>query len=118
MRSPHFRAVGGVDQIGLNPELVAVLGDSSDQHRAYLQVLTDFLQIVFFAFEPEDRAARHDLHVGQLRERADQTFGQAIAQVFIAGVRGRVHKGQHGDGIHFAGRGFSAHVIGGRCANN
>src|ERR1700722_7750973 len=73
----------------------AVLGDASYQQRAHLKGLADFLRIIFLTFEFKDRAARHYFEIRKLRERADQAFGETIAEIFVVGVRGGVHEGQH-----------------------
>jgi hypothetical protein len=88
------------------------LRDTPDQNSFDLEVFSDFLWVVFFPLEAEGGAARHDFDVRQARETADQAFGNAIAQVFIAGVGCGVDKWQNSDGYDLAcsGSGFSAEV--------
>ena len=97
MRAPHFRAVRGVDEIGLHGDRVAMLGDAAHQDRADVELFADFLRIVFAIFETEDGAAGHHFYVWQLRERANQAFGEAVAEIFVVGVGGGVDERQHGD---------------------
>ena len=96
--SPELAAVGGVDKVGFDGDVVAMLQDAADENRADAERLADLAGIVFFPFELEDRAARHDFQLWQLRERADQAFGEAIAEIVVARVGGGIDEGQDGDG--------------------
>jgi len=81
-----------------------MLRDAAQQHRGDVEVLADFLRIIFAIFEAEDGAARHHFDVRQLRKRADQAFGEAVAEIFVVWVGGGVDEGQHRDGGDFLRR--------------
>ena len=90
MGTPNLGAIGRIDQVRLHTHLVATLGDAPNQHGAHLQPLANLARIFLAALEAKHGAARHDFHVGQLRERADQAFGQTVAQILIAAIGGCV----------------------------
>ena len=79
--------------------------------RADVEILADFLRIVFAIFEAEDGAAGHDFHVGKLRERADEAFGETVGEIFVVGVGGGVDERQHGDGSDFLRRGAAVQEV-------
>ena len=74
-----------------------MLRDAAHEHGADLELLPDLAGILLVALEAEHGAARHDLQVGHFRERADQAFGEAVAQVLVAGIGRGVYEGQDGD---------------------
>ena len=48
--------------------------------------------------EREGRHSRRDAEAGDLRQRADQLFGDPVADVLGVGIRAEAHERQHGDG--------------------
>ena len=100
MRAPKLCPVRRIDQIGLHADLVAVLRNASHQHRSDLKLFPDFLRVILIALEAEDAASRHHFEIGQLRQRADQALGQAVAQIFIVRIRRRIHERQHRERVN------------------
>ena len=111
MRSPEFASVRSVHQVGLHRYFIAVLRNAAHQDRADLQLLADLLRIVVLSLEAEDRASRHHFKIWHLRQSADQALGQAIAKVFIVGIGGRVHEGQHRKRVNLPKPKPAAHPI-------
>src|ERR1035441_9639525 len=93
--APKLASVGGIHQICLNRDMVAVLHDAAHQNCAHPERVANFLRIVLLPLVAEHGAARHHLKVGQLRKTADQAFGQAVAEILIVGVSGGIDEGEH-----------------------
>src|ERR1019366_7604010 len=89
-RSPDLGAIGSINQISFYRYAVTLLHDAAHEDTADLKSPSDFSRIILVAFETEDGAPCHDLEIWQLRKCADQTLGQAVAEVFIAGIGGGV----------------------------
>ena len=77
-----------------------MLRNASRQHRSDLELLPNFLRVVLVRLEAEDAASRHHFEIGQLRQRADQALGQAVAEVLIVRIGRRVNEGQHRDRVN------------------
>ena len=109
--TPEFGAVGGAYKVGLNGDVIAMLHDAAREQRTNLKRLTDFLRIVLLALVAEDGAARHYFQIGQLGKRADQAFGETVAEVFVVRVGGRIDEGQNRDGVNLVSLGVSAQEV-------
>src|SRR5437899_2664053 len=67
------------------------------EHGRHLQRLTDLPHVLVLPLECERRRPGHDLELGQLRERVDELFADAVAQVFLLWGATHVHERQHGN---------------------
>ena len=74
VRAPQLRAIGCIDQVGIDTHFVAMLRDASHENGANLERLANLARVILFSFEAEDCAAGHDLDVWQLRQRSDQAL--------------------------------------------
>lgn len=73
--------------------------------------MANLLRVLLISLVAEHPAPRHDLKVSQLRETADQAISQAVAEVFIPCIGGRIDKGQHRDGVDVTGLVLSAQKV-------
>jgi len=93
--APQVVIVAGVDELGADDELIAVLHDASRDHAFYLQVVRHHLRIDVATLVVEDRRTRHHRQIGNLREAIDEALGETVAEVFAVGIIAGIDEGQH-----------------------
>ena len=96
---PEMKAIGHVDKLRGNSQLVAGLAHTAFQHRAHVQLLADLPENAFVVLPLEGKggtASRHaqSFHFGQ---HVEQFFGHSVAEIFVRFVCAHVHERQHGD---------------------
>jgi hypothetical protein len=97
--SPELRFGRGVDELGLNRQVVALLADAPGQNRACVQRHANRRRIGLHSLIPEHEAARHDAKPAQLRDAVDDALGNAVGQEFDGGVGTLVHERQDPEGL-------------------
>jgi hypothetical protein len=96
-RTLPLTAGGGVDQLGVDPHLLARPPHAALQHVAHAQVLGDLPHLHRLALVGEDRVAGDHEEARDLRQVRDQVLGHAVGEVLLVRVVGHVGEGQDGD---------------------
>ncbi len=91
--------VVGINQFSADKKIIAVLNDSTNQHCLDAEVVRHLLRIGnarlrIVNFVAKDRIARDHFYIRQLGKIVDETFGDAISDVFKLGIAINVDKGQ------------------------
>src|SRR6059058_3189605 len=94
---PEVVSVPGVGQLRRHAQAVCGPAHAPAEHGRHLQRLTDLPHVLVLPLECERRRPGHDLELGQLRERVDELFADAVAQVFLLWGTTHVHERQHGN---------------------
>ena len=81
MLSPDFVVVADVGEFGAHIDGVAVGSDAAADQRGHAEIAADLLRVHILALVAEDGIARLHFEVGNVREVADQRFGDAVAEV-------------------------------------
>ena len=92
--TPNLRAVGNINQVSLDTQVVTKLHYFPGQYGINAQFASDFLRINIFTLVAKHRGARQDTQLGQLREAVVDAFGDAVANIFRIGISGRVDERQ------------------------
>ena len=92
---PQLGILFRVHQFGLDNQRIAALQHASGEHRSHSQLFAQLPGIQILVLVVENRAARHDAKIGKLRKIVDQSFGDAVAEIFRAGIAGSVDQGHH-----------------------
>ena len=84
---PQAVAVGRADELGRDAQPVARLADAAFEHRPDTELPPDVADVALLALEGERRRARRDAERLDLRQRVDDVFGDAVAELsFSASV--------------------------------
>src|SRR5262249_18284015 len=84
--APELCPIRYVHHLRPDDNAVFKLQHSAREDGSYLQLAPDRLRVNLFALIARHRTPRHDFQAGQLRERVDQTFGDAVREVVQVGV--------------------------------
>ena len=102
---PHLIAIGCVDQLHGDPEAIAGAPDAAVEHAGDAEGLRDSADIDRLALERECRRACSHLQRVNLRQRVQQLFGKAVAEVLVIDVRAHVGERQDRERRHGPRRG-------------
>src|SRR5437899_1934987 len=91
-------AVGRVGQLHRYPYPISCLANAALEDRFDSQPLCDIADIRVFTFERERRSAGGDLQAPNMRKSIQQLFRQAVAEIFVFGVRTYIYKWKNGYG--------------------
>ena len=96
---PEMKAIGDVNQLRRNPQLVTGFAHAAFQHAVDVQLLTDFSKNIFlvFPFKREGRTPAWHSQSFHFREHIDQFLCHTIAEILIRFVCTHVHEWQHRD---------------------
>ena len=95
---PKMSAAVGVDELGVDPHLIAARLNRAFQHIAHAQILADRLGVDRLALVGEGRIARDDEAVADARESGGQFIGERVGEVVLRRIAGEIGEGQHDDG--------------------
>ncbi len=96
---PEAVAVGDVDQLGGDAELVAGFPNAALENRLHVQRLAHLLDVDRRALELERRRAGRDAQVLDAPEAVDQLLGDPLAEVVLVLLGAHVGERQHGDRV-------------------
>ena len=91
-------AVGGGDQLCRDPDALAGAPHAAFQHMGHVQCLGDLPDVLAPCRETRTMTSARSPSGPNLRQQADDLFGQAVAEVFLILVRAHVGERQHRDG--------------------
>ena len=95
---PKMRAAVGVDELGVDPHLIAARLHRAFQHIAHAQILADRLGVDRLALVGEGSVARDDEAVADARKSGGQFIGERVGEVILRRIAGEIGEGQHDDG--------------------
>ncbi len=75
---PQVIAVGRVDELRGDADLIARLAHAALEHGGDVQLVRDVAHILVLALEGERRGARRHPQAGNLGEKIQQLFGEAV----------------------------------------
>ncbi len=94
---PEVIAIGGVDELGGDADLIASLAHAPLQNRLHVQLLGDCADVLVLALEGKGRSARGDAQARHLGEEIEELLGETVGEVFLLLVRAEVHQREHRD---------------------
>ena len=100
---PEMRAAVGVDELGVDPDLIAAGQHRAFQHIAHAQILADRLGVDRLALEGEGRIARDDEAVADARESGGQFIGEGVGEVILRRIAAEIGERQHDNGKTLSG---------------
>jgi hypothetical protein len=93
--APELRILADVDKFRANDEGVAAARHPSRDHGAHIELASDFLWGVGLSLVTENRVSRHYAQLGDAGKIVDQSFRDAITEVFRVLVTAGIRKWQH-----------------------
>ena len=94
---PHVRAAAGVDELGVDPHLIAARLNRAFENIPHPQFLADRLGVDGLALEGHGRVARDHEGVAHARETGGQFVGQGVDEVILLRVAREVGEGHDDD---------------------
>ena len=94
---PEVSAAAGVDELGVDPHLIAARLHRALQHIAYAQVLADRLGVDRLALVGRSRVVRDDEGPVATGETGGQFIGERVDEVVLPRIARQVGEGQHDD---------------------
>ena len=79
--------------------------DASGQHGSYSELASNLLRVYVQTFVAKDRAARHHSEFRQLRQRVDDAFRNAIAEILHLCVGTDIDQRQNCQRVDYSARG-------------
>ena len=95
---PDMGAAVGVNELGVDPHLIAAGLHRAFQNVAHAQIFADGLGVDRLALEREGRVARDHEAVRDLCEAGGQLVGQRVGEVVLRRIAGKIGEGQRHDG--------------------
>ena len=102
---PQVDARSRIDQLRRDPEAVAGAAHAAGEHGGRVQALPRRAHIHVAPLQLRGGLPRRHAQALHLGQPADQLLCQAVAEVFVVGLRAEVGEGQHRDGLAGGGRG-------------
>ena len=94
---PKMRVGCGVDQLGVDPDLVARTPDAAFEHIAHPKLAADLLGVHLLAFVREGSAARDHQNIPQPRQIGCQIVGDPVREILLFGILAEICEGQDDD---------------------
>jgi hypothetical protein len=94
---PQMRAGRGIDQLGIDADLIARPLDATLQHIADAQLAADLLCVGRLVPIGERGAARDHEHIRDPRQVGREIVGNPIGKILLAGIITEIDEGQHDD---------------------
>ena len=95
---PEMGAAPGVDELGVDPHLIAARLNRAFQHIAHAQILADRLGVDRLALVGKGGVARDDEAVADARESGGQFIGERVGEVVLRRIAAEIGEGQHDEG--------------------
>ena len=104
---PQAEAVGDIDQLGRDAELVVRLADAAFQQRLHAKRVADLADVFATAFERKAGGACYHMQSFYPRESVQQVLTDPVAQKLVFPVGADVHERQHRNGFHWFAAGLA-----------
>ena len=112
--SPEIVPLSHVNKLHADADAVTRLAHAAFENARYAEGFTNLSHVLLHAFKYKCGCPCSYAQIFQVRQRVDDFFGQAIAEVFVLLVRAHVEKRQHGDGRRIVdahrGQGFECRL--------
>jgi hypothetical protein len=92
---PQMAAGHGIDQLGIDPHLIAGAPHAALQHVADAELLGDLLDLHGRSFVSEHRVPCDDEQTGILGQIGDQIVRHSIHEIFLCGIAVQIVERQH-----------------------
>ena len=86
-----------VDQLGVDPHLVAQAANAAFQHITHTELAADLPGVDPLVLKSESGIARDDDHIGEPRQIGRQILGDPIREILLFGIVAEICKGQYHD---------------------
>ena len=94
---PEMRVGLGIDQLGVDADLVARPPDAPFQHIAHAQLAADLLRVDRLVLIGERGIARDHEHIRDPRQIGRQILGDPVGEILLIRVVAEIGEGQHDD---------------------